>query len=109
MNSRWVVLNALRNIEDIHSRKHKLGRIQRWNDQGTEWSRDWMMKGLNDEGTEWWRDWMMKGLNDEGTEWSRDWMIKGLNDQGTEWGRVEGNMQFLMPEKPQQEIEIKQY
>ena len=42
MNSRWVVLNALRNIEDIHSRKHKPGRIQRWNDEGTEWSRDWM-------------------------------------------------------------------
>ena len=60
MNSRWIVLNALRNIEDIHSRKHKPGRIQRWNDEGTEWWRDWMIKGLNDEGTEWSKDWMRK-------------------------------------------------
>jgi len=43
LNSRWVVLNALRNIgKDIHSRKHKPGRIQRWNDQGTEW---WRVEG----------------------------------------------------------------
>ena len=95
--------------ENISLVEFKDEMIKGLNDQGTEWWRDWMMKELNDEGTEWSRDWMMKGLNDEGTEWSRDWMIKGLNDQGTEWGRVEGNMQFLMPEKPQQEIEIKQY